>query len=234
MRSIIPLTILLTSPAFAEKTASASDIMVGKGAQSFIALFYMVSFICGAALLLSIVSTFADYEKFKQRAENPSRQLIIRALIAGILMNPSTSVMILSETLGFQVNKSNHFCFAYQLNAVKSGDVIKQDGTTRECYNTATNNLQSSLKAKYDTLNATELASFLTGKFKIVVTIFQVIAMYFYLSAWFKIYSISEGKERQTTYGKQVIVLLFSTVFLNLPTAMDAGYKWLNSINTTS
>ena len=192
----------------------------------------MVSFMFGAALILSIISTLSDFEKFKQRAENPSRQLIVRGLIAAILMNPASSVMVLSETLGFNVTKNNEFCFAYRLDPqTRNHDVIRQNGETRECYKKATNSLQKQLKDKYETLNSTELSKFFNGKFKLVISIFQVIAMYFYLSAWFKIYSISEGKERQTTYGKQVVVLLFSTVFLNLPTAMDAGYQWLNTLN---
>lgn len=230
MRGIIPLVLLFAAPAFAD--SGQLDINIGKGAQSFIALFYMVSFMCGAALVLSIISTLSDFEKFKQRAENPSRQLIVRGLIAAILMNPASSVMVLSETLGFNVTNKNEFCFAYQLDPqTKNHDVIKKNGQTRGCYTKATSSLQKQLEEKYKTLNSTEVSKFFNGKFKLVISIFQVIAMYFYLSAWFKIYSISEGKERQTTYGKQVVVLLFSTVFLNLPTAMDAGYQWLNTIN---
>ncbi|KDM90813.1 hypothetical protein [Photobacterium galatheae] len=231
VRIFISLLALSPAAAFAEAEAgeqTQSFIQAAINIQSFIGLFYVVSFIVGATILLSIVSTFADFEKFKQRAENPARQLVVRFIIAGILMNPSTSVMLMSETFGFSVSKESQFCFAYNLNPNTAKGGVDTDGKTRECYKTASNNLQELLKEKHTQLTESELQKFLDGRFKVVVGVFQVIAMYFYLSAWFKIYAISEGKERQTSYGKQVIVLLFSTLFLNLPAAMEQIYLWVS------
>ncbi|HHJ3080188.1 TPA: hypothetical protein ACPVZG_004039 [Vibrio parahaemolyticus] len=230
MKYLITLLIAFPSLAFAQAEGEQSFLEAAISIQSFIGLFYVASFIVGATILLSIVSTLADFDKFKQRAENPARQLAIRFVIAGILMNPSTSVMVMSETLGFSVSNDNQFCFAYNLKPNPTEGGVVTDGSTRQCYQSAATNLQKALKEKHTQLDESELQKFLQGKFKVVIGVFQVIAMYFYLSAWFKIYAISEGKERQTTYGKQIIVLIFSTLFLNLPAAMEQIYTWVSKI----
>ncbi|EIO4083903.1 hypothetical protein LQK65_004385 [Vibrio parahaemolyticus] len=230
MKFLITLLVVFPSLALAQAEGEQSFLEAAISIQSFIGLFYVVSFIVGATILLSIVSTLADFDKFKQRAENPARQLAIRFVIAGILMNPSTSVMVMSETLGFSVSNENQFCFAYNLKPNPTEGGVITDGSTRQCYKSAATSLQNALKEKHSQLDKSELQTFLQGKFKVVIGVFQVIAMYFYLSAWFKIYSISEGKERQTTYGKQIVVLIFSTVFLNLPSAMEQIYSWISKI----
>ncbi|ELP5898569.1 hypothetical protein QTV49_000443 [Vibrio vulnificus] len=230
MKYLITLLIAFPSIAFANANGEQSFLEAAISIQSFMGLFYVASFIVGATILLSIVSSLADFDKFKQRAENPARQLAVKFVVAGILMNPSTSVMVMSETLGFSVSNDNQFCFAYNLTPNSTEGGVVTDGSTRKCYESAATNLQKALKQKHTQLDESELQKFLQGKFKVVVGVFQVIAMYFYLSAWFKIYAISEGKERQTTYGKQIIVIIFSTLFLNLPAAMEQIYSWVSKI----
>ena len=224
---------------FSLQSSFASDsgeyVNAAIATQSFVWLFYVISYISGAALLLSIVSIFGDYDRFKQRAENPSRQIVFRFVIAAVLMNPSVNIKMMSETLGFETSSSNEFCFAY--NLVPKGGTdggIKTDGSTRECYSSNMNKLQSTLLASNENINKDELGDFLNGRFKVVIGVFQIIALYFYLSAWFKIYSISEGKERQTTYAKQLIVIVFSTIFLNLPAAINFTLDWVSSLIKTT
>lgn len=176
--------------------------------------------------MLSIISSISDFDKFKQRAENPARQLVVRFVIAGILMSPAQSISIMTQTLGLESTSASKFCFAYTLDPMLRESGVKTDGNVRQCYKDSMTSMQSSLKETYANIDEGELSEFLNGKFMVVVGIFQVIAMYFYLSAWFKIYAISEGKERQSSYGKQVIVLLFSTMFLNLPVIMDSVFTW--------
>ncbi|MCY9865138.1 hypothetical protein OTK49_21700 [Vibrio coralliirubri] len=222
---LIILASMVPTLALAE-SGSSQYISAGQVTQSFISLFYVASFIAGGALLLSIISSISDFDKFKQRAENPARQLVVRFVIAGILMSPATSIQIMTETLGLESTKTSKFCFAYTLNPERGESGVKTDGSVRKCYSDSMTSMQSSLKESYSNIDEGELSDFLNGKFMVVVGIFQVIAMYFYLSAWFKIYAISEGKERQSSYGKQVIVLIFSTMFLNLPVVMDATFTW--------
>ncbi len=212
----------------AEEGSEAGQIL-----QSIVGLFYVCSFICGAILLLGIVSAIADFDRFKQRSENAGRQLVIRFIIAAILMSPNTSIETVSKTLGFDVNEETQFCFSYQLKTSENKNGVVINGADNNCYRNATNRLAEELRAKYSSLDENALNQFLSGKFKVVVGVFQVIAMYFYFSAWFKIYSISEGKERQTTYGKQIIVMVFSTIFLNLPTALASGYEFIKSMGLT-
>ena len=149
MKYLITLLIAFPSLAFAQAEGEQSFLEAAISIQSFIGLFYVASFIVGATILLSIVSTLADFDKFKQRAENPARQLAIRFVIAGILMNPSTSVMVMSETLGFSVSNDNQFCFAYNLKPNPTEGGVVTDGSTRQCYESAATNLQKALKEKH-------------------------------------------------------------------------------------
>ncbi|PSU89766.1 hypothetical protein [Photobacterium kishitanii] len=223
---LVFLVLFLSSPA----NAGALENETGSFLSYFIVLIYSVAFMGGAYFILTIIGNLCDFDKFKQRSDSPIRQLFVRGLIAGILMNPSNIIGMVSNSLGYDLNGDASYCFAFSetLQTASSAKVDNGSGLNWKykshegCFTSATNSYVKKLTDKINQSEHKKITDLLVGKFRIIVGIFQTIAIYFFFSAWFKIAQISEGKERQTTYGKQIIIIIVSCVFINLPSTIQA------------
>ncbi|ELP6119033.1 TPA: hypothetical protein I7730_16395 [Vibrio vulnificus] len=224
----LALALLATSPAFAsgDPVAAAS---IGKEISALMILIYAVSILLGLKILLTIVFDVLNWSRFSQEHANSMRVIVVKAAVAAVLLSPQASIMMISNTLGFSSSMEEPYCFAYTnklgQNDFKSlkfdgTDSLQGDGNVSKCYETASSNYISELKNKMDDAEKNRVEAFLNGNARIVIAIFQVIAAYFYFSAWYTIMQISNGTERQSTYGKQIVIIIVSSGFLNLPHLM--------------
>lgn len=193
---------------------------------------YALSIVMGVMVLKSIVSTLLDYDRFKQQSENPMHRLAMKVLISAVLLSPQMTLNMTMNTLGYETKESESYCFAYTSGVEKKGFFggTQTGGAQSACIKESTNKYVNDLVNKLNDTNKTELSDFLGKNFTFLVGMFQGIALIFYFLAWFKIYSISEGKERQTTYGRQMLVLLFSALVINLPKTIEVSINFFKSI----
>lgn len=202
-------------------------------------LLYAVSFVGGLFILKSSVTHFLKFKENQARGQNSGAKIVVGFIIAGALLSPTKSINLTLNTLGI-AEDGGGYCFAYKVDFINdhqtarnkdisqgSGDVIgansllSNGSNADSCLTAPLTKLQGKLKDKtgdsglWDKLKD-------SSEFQFLVGMIQVIAMYFYFSAWFKVWSISEGKGGQgETYGPQAITIFFSSLVYNLPATLD-------------
>lgn len=195
------------------------------------ALIYLGAFLGGAYLIWRVIHGIATFDQLKRSSTNPIGQLIIKAIIGGMLLAPALTIQLGSNTLGF-TNGNEQYCYAFssELSAMSSNSKTKgilQYSAPNDCFKTATSGYVQKLTDRLADSQKSAVESLLVGKFRVVIGIFQTIAMYFLFTAWFTITKISDGTERQSSYSKQAVIIMVSLLFINMPSLVEWGYDFI-------
>lgn len=204
---------------------------------SFLYLAYALAFIGGLFALKSAISGFLNYQEESQRGEGGAgRKIIIRLMIAGVLLDPQASIDTMMKTVGIKEADGLSYCYAYDptfLNDFKStrnkdvesdlsdSDYVSTSSKAKGCIEEPLNILQEKLGDKVNEDGSIWQMISTQKHFTFLVGVLQTIAIFFYFNAWFKIWAISDGKDRQSTYKGQVLTIIFSSFVINLPKTIE-------------
>ncbi|CAH7346726.1 conserved membrane hypothetical protein [Vibrio chagasii] len=233
----LPL-LLLSPPVFADngKIPAAAVIFILTYAA------YSISIAGGLFLLYKLIDGIKNYSELSQRDEHLSKKLVVRMMLAGAMLNPQGIVsMMTASTVGDDGNLSGQ-CYAYKMsfdedisdfstimrNSSGSGgassvkDAIwkkatASDGAKNDCYDKATTDFVNKLSSELHDSERTIFEKLMSEKVRFIVGLIQVIGLFFFINAWFKVWAIAEGTERQSTYKGQAVVIIMSSLIINLP-----------------
>lgn len=236
---LIVVAALCSSSALADTGASTDNIASSSGIilSGIMALIYLGSFLSGCYLTWRVIHGIATFEQLKRSSTNPIGQLIVKMVIAGMLLAPSLTVQMGSNTLGLTSGGDYCYAFSSDLSSMASDSATKrilQYSQSGDCFKSATSEYVGKLTEKLADSQKGVVESLLVGKFRVVIGIFQTIAAYFFFTAWFTITKISDGTERQSTYSKQAVIIIVSLLFINMPSLVNWGYDfitWLSGSN---
>ncbi len=205
---------------------------------SFLYLAYAIAFIGGLWALKTAIDGFANYQEETQRGEGTAgKKIVLRFLVAGVLLNPEASIETTMNTLKLTGGDNGlSYCYAYDpsflgdLQTNRNKDIkngsnglietssLVQASKVPDCMDEPTTIAQKLLKQNTDS-DSKGIFGKIQGHedIQFLIAILQVIATFFYFNAWFTIWSIADGKDRQATYKGQVLTILFSAFVINLP-----------------
>ncbi len=241
---------LLAAPTIAFADQAGSNVTPEQLAQNramlvsaLLYLLYAVSFIGGLWVLKTSVGHFLSYKENQVRGQHSGKKIVIGFIIAGALLSPTKSINLTLSTIGINDGSENGYCFAYDTTFLKDHQAARnadiQDkssgvidaksliggSATPSCLTTPLTKLQDALKQSGEKKGLWDKLGE-SSEFQFLIGLIQVIAVYFYFTAWFKVWSISEGKGAQgESYGPHVVTIFFSSLVYNLPSTLDMIIK---------
>ncbi|MGR5269745.1 hypothetical protein ACPV5R_18555 [Vibrio astriarenae] len=201
---------------------------------------YSVSVAGGLFLLYKLIDGVRNYSELVKSDPHLSKKIAVRLMLSGALLNPQGLVsMITASTIGDDGNKAGQ-CYAYSMDfdmkmdtfsdmlAGASGgvsDVKKNiwsnissaEKTKNKCYEEATSAYISMLVKELHKSEQELFDKLMSSKVRFLIGLVQVIGLFFFINAWLKVYAISEGSDRQSTYKGQAVVIIMSSLIINLP-----------------
>ncbi len=230
----------MPSVALANDTPSDVEAYRGSLVTALLYLAYAVSFIMGVFALKTTVSNFLSFKEDRNRKPNAGRTIVLGFILSGVLLNPSQSIQFTVNSLGIDSETSTGYCFAYdasfldQLQKTRNEDVTNATSSlqasslgnftaeSKDCFKEPLTRLQKKAADKIDNNKGLWDKLSTSNEFKFLIGLIQVIAVFFYFNAWFKIWAISEGKgQRDDTYGSQAITIVASSFVFNIPSTIS-------------
>ena len=163
--------------------------------------------------------------KMKANADNPNNPknfptAIITTIFAGaMLFNYSTTAsMFVTSLLG----DTSGYCMVSMDSSV--------EGELREnCFDIDNSEVMSNTAKKIEESNGIDAATTFKENIKVVIALFQTVAVIYFLKALMLMKSKSEGETKET-YSKIIMTLLFSALVIDLPHTMDLAYETIQAL----
>ncbi|MDK9793282.1 hypothetical protein [Vibrio sp. D431a] len=216
---------------------------------------YMLSVGAGLFALYKLIDGIRNYTDLSQRDEHLSKKLAARLILAGLLLNPQGTVTMVTNTvIGDDGNKDGQ-CYAYQMNFdesmtkfqsdIKSIASTNSDPISRvksriynagskagehECYTEPTSKFVQKLSGELADKESKLFDQLMSTKARFLIGLIQAIGLFFFFNAWIKMWAISEGTERQSTYKGQMLVVAMSSLIINLPKTAELIINTYGSI----
>lgn len=233
---------LIFTPSIALANSAQTDVEIYRASvvTALLYLAYAIAFVMGLFALKTTVSNLMSFKEDRNRKPNAGRAIVLGFLLSGVLLNPSQSINFTVNSLGINSNTSTGYCFAYDASFLDTlqqtrnqdvdNDTASLDATTlgdhaagsKQCFSEPLTRLQQKAGEKIDNNKGLWDKLSTSNEFKFLIGLIQVIAVFFYFNAWFKVWAISEGKGgREDTYGSQAITIIASSFVYNIPATIS-------------
>ena len=218
---IILATFAYTDQAIATELYSFIDGVEGRDseldkivAMSY-ALVFFISVFLGLFMLYKGIMKMMSFSKNPNDPRNSVSSIIVLFVGASLLVNVHGIVNIMSSTL----NGTSGYCSIYEnvVNVdVGNGDQLMP--TDGECFEANTSDLTEDLRASLEDDN--EARKHLMHKINILFGILQTVGLAYFVKGIYTLKQISEGNN-QTTYGQVILMLIMSSLVIDMPNTLE-------------
>jgi hypothetical protein len=209
---LLPLSLSAAEASNFDKTLSSVYILVRVfGALSALILAFMG------------IRKLVDYSKDDRNPKNSPMSAIVIFFAAGLMMNLDQSMTIMVNT----INGSGGYCF---YGDTSSNTTFGNDSSCFENAMSVTDDLAKQMQNKTKT---EESMSKLKDKLKTLFMLFQIVGVIYFIKGVYMLKAASEGAQ-DVTYGKIIMILIASTLVIDMPHTIDMIISLISSWNETT
>lgn len=219
---LLLIIILIPNLAFAEQNPFYFDSLGNRDteldkivAMSYAFAFY-ISVILGIFLFFTGIKRLLAYGKQPHDPKNSIGGTIVIFFAVGVLVNAHGLLNVLSHT----INGKGGYCAMYENDIYINngpGDVLMPvDG---ECFDAETSEITKELRESVAS-NGNEAATKLMKKINILFGILQVVGFCYFIKGIYTLKQIAE-KSSQATYGQVILMLIMSSLVMDMPNTLD-------------
>lgn len=212
---ILALAFCFTSSSFGVDY-TATSTMVG---QIYTLITYIATAIGLGLMILGGV-------KMKKRADNPNdvkafpMSIVVTFLVGAMMFNFSqTSNTFIKTFLGDSAN----YCMI-ALETQVAGEIPKEG-----CWDASQSEALNEVIAKANSMNDANTTEQIRNNAKIFLMVFQTLGFVFLLKGYYKLKLASEGVQNET-YSEAFIIILFSSLAIDLPNTIELIKSTLETI----
>jgi hypothetical protein len=181
---------------------------------------YMLSYYIG--LMLGIVMFLVGIKKLIEHSKNPNDPrnglggVLVVMIGASLLFGLQSTISMTASTL----TGSEGHCFIYSDKVTQRGGGDSLNKHPSSCFDPKNSEITDTLRKKLEDEGKTAALENLDKKITILFTVFQAIGLIYFIKAIFLLKSAAEG-QNSTTYGKILIMLIFSSLVIDMPNTMQ-------------
>jgi hypothetical protein len=234
---LVLLLIILVIPnlAFAEQSPFYFDSLGDRNteldkivAMSYGFVFY-ISLILGIFLFFTGINRLLAYGKNPQDPKNSIGGTVVVFFAVGVLFNAHGLINVITHT----ISGNDGYCAIYADDLwVTNGPDDIMTPTDGECFNAETSDITKSLREHVNS-NNDAAATKLMKKLNILFGILQVVGFCYFIKGIYTLKQIAE-KSSQATYGQVILMLIMSSLVMDMPNTLDILRETVEKIQSVS
>jgi hypothetical protein len=171
-------------------------------------LSHFVGLFLGSIMFLVGIKMLIAYSKNQNDPRNNLGSVLIMMIGASMLWSLQSSISLMTNTLS-----NNSHCFVLSENST----VNTHSG---ECFDAKSSDITQELRSEFESKNKTESLNKLLAKMNVYFKVLQAIGLIYFIKAIFLLKSVAQGSGN-TTYGQILIMLISSSLVLDLPNTLQ-------------
>lgn len=181
-------------------------------------LTFLIGVFLGSFMFLAGIKKLLENSKNPNDPRNSLGSVVVLLLGASLLFSLQDSIGIATNTL----LGNEGFCFNYadKINVSATSLKFKNEGAS--CFDAGNSDITKTMIDKLDSEGNTKAIEELKNKITILFSVMQVIGLIYFIKGIYMLKSIAEGTGgQQLTYGKALLVIIFSSLAIDLPNTLD-------------
>lgn len=176
-------------------------------------LSHYVGIFLGSILFLVGIKKLIEYSKNQNDPRNSLGGVLVMMIGASMLWSLQSSISLATNTL-----TNNNHCFVLSKDNEDMGNNInKHDG---ECFNAKNSEITEELRADFEDKGRGKALKDLLAKMNVYFKMLQAIGLIYFVKGIYMLKAAAEGTGN-TTYGKILVVLIASSLVLDLPNTIN-------------
>lgn len=176
-------------------------------------LSHFIGLFLGSVMFMYGIKKLIAYSKNQNDPRNSLGGVLVMMIGASMLWSLQSSISLATNTL-----TNNSHCFVLSKDSEDMGNNInKHDG---ECFNAKNSEITQDLRSDLESQGKTESLNKLLAKINVYFKVLQAVGLVYFIKAIYLLKSVAEGSGN-TTYGKILVMLIGSSLVLDMPNTLN-------------
>jgi hypothetical protein len=168
----------------------------------------LVGFFLGSIMFLAGIKALTAYSKNPNDPRNTLGSVLIMMIGASMLWSLQNTISLATNTLS-----NNSHCFV-----LSESETINHNAG--DCFDAKNSEITEDLRTELEAKGKTEALSKLLAKMNVYFKVLQAIGLIYFIKGIYLLKTIAQGSGN-TTYGQVLIILISSSLVLDLPNTLQ-------------